>query len=94
LAIAQQAAVEQSESIALCRALIKGETWNKVKVILQGLKGQDPENIRRVILGYASSVLLNKEDDRAGLILECFQEPTYQMGFPQIMLSTYLVIKG
>jgi DNA polymerase-3 subunit gamma/tau len=94
LAIAQQAAIEQSESIALCRALIKGESWSKVKVILQGLKTQDPEGIRRVVLGYASSVLLNKEDDQAGLILECFSEPTYNIGFPGILLASFGVIKG
>ena len=94
LTIAQQAAIEQSESIALCRALIKGEPWSKVKVILQGLKGQEAESVRRVVLGYASSVLLSSDNERAGLILECFQEPTYNMGFPQIVFNSYQVIKG
>ena len=92
LKVARQAAIEQSESIALCRALIKGESWNKVKVILKGLKGQDPEGIRRVILGYATSVLLNKEDNRAMIILECFEEPTYNIGFPGIVLASLRVI--
>ena len=94
LKIAQQAAVEQSESIALCRALIKGESWAKVNTILKGLKGQDAEGIRRVVIGYASSVLLSSDNERAGLILECFSEPTYNMGFPQIVLNAYQVIKG
>lgn len=94
MAIAQQAAVEQSESIALCRALIKRESWGKVKEILQGLKQQDPEGIRRVVLGYATSVLLNKDDQVAGLILESFEEPTYNIGFPGIVLNSYRVIKG
>lgn len=94
MAIAQQAAIEQSESIALCRALIKGEPWNKVKVILQGLKTQEAESVRRVVLGYASSVLLSSDNERAGLILECFQEPTYNMGFPQIVFNSYQVVKG
>ena len=94
LAIAQQAAIEQSESIALCRALMKHSRWDVVSKILQELKGQDPEGIRRVVIGYASSVLLNGGNQMAGRILECFQEPTYTMGFPQIVLSSYQVIEG
>ena len=47
LAIAKQAAVEQSESIALCRALISRKGWKTVSEILRGLKGQDPEEIGR-----------------------------------------------
>jgi DNA polymerase III subunit gamma/tau len=94
LIIAQQAAIEQSESIALCRALIKNESWHKVKVILQGLKGQDPEGIRRVVLGYAQSILLNNDEPRAGLILEEFLEPTYNAGFPRIVYASYSVTKN
>jgi DNA polymerase-3 subunit gamma/tau len=94
LAIAQQAAIEQSESIALCRALIKGEPWNKVKVILQGLKGQDAEGIRRVVIGYAQSVLLSSDNERAALILEEFLEPTYNAGFPRIVYASYSVTKN
>lgn len=94
LTIAQQAAIEQSESIALCRALMKKQSWNEVKKILQGLKGQDAEGIRRVVIGYASSVLLNTDNAVAGLILEAFQEPTYNMGFPGIVLACYTVIKS
>lgn len=94
LAIAQQAAIEQSESIALCRALIKGENWNKVKVILQGLKGQDAEGIRRVVMGYAQSILLNSDNERAALILEEFLEPTYNAGFPRIVYASYAVTKN
>ena len=94
LTIAQQAAIEQSESIALCRALMKKQGWSEVKKILQGLKGQDAEGIRRVVIGYASSVLLNTDNAVAGLILEAFQEPTYNMGFPGIVLACYTVIKS
>lgn len=94
LSIAQQAAIEQSESIALCRALIKGESWSKVKVILQGLKTQEPEGIRRVVIGYAQSVLLSSDNPRAGLILEEFLEPTYNAGFPRIVYASYSVTKN
>lgn len=92
LEVAKQAAVEQSESIALCRALMARKGWKTVSEILKGLKGQDPEGIRRVVLGYATSVLLNKDDAMAGAILECFEEPTYNIGFPGIVLASYRTI--
>ena len=92
LEVAKQAAVEQSESIALCRALMARKGWKTVSEILKGLKGQDPEGIRRVVLGYASSVLLNKDDAMAGAILECFEEPTYNIGFPGIVLASYRTV--
>jgi DNA polymerase-3 subunit gamma/tau len=92
LKIAKQSAAQQSESIALCRALIKGESWTKVSTILRGLKGQEPESIRRVVLGYATSVLLNKQNQKAGIILECFEEPTYAIGFPGIVLACFRTV--
>jgi len=92
LAVARRAAEEQSESIQLCRALLKKENWKKVAAILKGLKDQDPESIRRHVLGYAQSVVLNKQDDRAGLVLEEFIEPFYNSGFPGLVHACYIVI--
>jgi len=74
--------------------LIKGEPWSKVKVILQGLKTQEPEGIRRVVIGYAQSVLLSSDNERAALILEEFLEPTYNAGFPRIVYASYSVTKN
>jgi DNA polymerase III subunit gamma/tau len=87
----KQATFEQSESISLCRALIGKAPWNTIKVILEGLKQQEPETIRRVVLGYAQSILLKSKNDRAALIIEEFLEPTYNSGFPQIVYACYTV---
>ena len=92
LKIARQSAVQQSQSIELCRVLIQGKGWKAVSEVLRGLKGQDAESIRRVVLGYATSVLLNKMDANAGIILECFEEPTYNIGFPGIVLACVRVV--
>lgn len=94
LNMAQQANVVQTESIALCRALIGGKKWLEVSEILQGLKKQEPESIRRVVIGYCSSVLLNKENDKAAFILEQFLEPFYDSGFPQLVYACYAVTKN
>lgn len=92
LRVASQSALEKSEGVALCRALMKGESWKKVSSILKGLKGQDAESVRRIALGYASAVLLNRDDFTAFTILECFEEPLYNIGFPGLVLACYRVL--
>jgi DNA polymerase-3 subunit gamma/tau len=89
----QKIAEEQDEIIALARALVKRKNWTEVNKILKSLKvqNQDAEAIRRVIIGYASTILLNKDDVTCGLILEEFIEPFYDSGFPQLVYACYSV---
>lgn len=94
LKIAKQTAAETSESIELCRALIGNAGWGKVRNILKGLKNQDAEKIRRHVLGYASSVVLNGDNDKAGLVMEEFIEPFYNSGFPGLVYACYAIIKN
>ena len=95
LEVARRSAEEQSQSIELCRALIGNEGgWKNVSTILNGLKNEDAESIRRHVLGYASSVLLKKDHERAGLVMEEFIEPFYNTGFPGLVFACYSVIKA
>ena len=88
LEAATKAAAVESESIELCRALIKGESWHRVSTILVGLKDQEAENIRRHVLGYMQSVLLKGGNDLAE-----FLEPFYNTGFPGLVYACYVVVK-
>lgn len=96
LEIAKQSAVQISQSIELCRALIdRSGGWKKVAGILNGLKEQEPESIRRHVLGYCQSILLKGADnDRAAFVIEMFQEPLYNIGFPGLVYACYSVVKG
>ena len=94
LKTAKRSAEKQSQSIELCRALLNRPSWKKVNTILKGLKQEDPEGIRRVVLGYCQSVLLNGENDQAGLIMEEFIEPFYNTGFPGLTFACYSVLRG
>jgi DNA polymerase-3 subunit gamma/tau len=94
LEIAKQTIIEQSQSIELCRALLKGAKWKEISSILNGLINQEPEGIRRHIIGYCQSVLLKSENDRAALILEQFWEPLYNIGFPGLVYCCYSVVKN
>lgn len=89
LATAKRAAEEQSESIELCRALIGKRGWKEISTILEGLKEQDAESIRRHVMGYCQSVLLKSTNHHAAFVLECFLEPFYNSGFPGLVFAAY-----
>lgn len=94
LETAKKQAEKQSQSIELCRALIQQNGWKKVSNILNGLKDEDPESIRRHVLGYAQSVLLGKNDDIAALVIEEMFEPFYNVGFPGLVYACYSIVKN
>lgn len=94
LAMAQQVAEEQSQVIELCRALMRRAGWKEVALILSGLSEQDPESIRRAVLGYCTSVLLKESNTQAGIILENFENNFYDTGRPGLVLACYRIIEG
>jgi DNA polymerase-3 subunit gamma/tau len=81
------AGAEAPEMIDLARALTYGKGgWFEVATILKGLKeaGADPESVRRVVMGYLTSVILNaKREADAGKaleVLDAFSTPFYHFG--------------
>lgn len=94
LQTAKRSAEEQSESIELCRALLSNTGWKKVADILSGLKEQEPESIRRHVLGYCQAVLLKTDNPKAGLVMELFIEPFYNTGFAGLVFACYSVVKN
>lgn len=92
LQTAKRSAEIQLQTIELCRSLLQGAGWRKIANILSGLKGEDPESIRRAVLGYCSSVLLKAENNQAGLIMEEFIEPFYNTGFPGLVCACFSII--
>jgi DNA polymerase III subunit gamma/tau len=94
LEVARQTAAQQSESIALCRALLENASWKKIRGILEGLKDQEPETIRRHVLGYCRATLLKTdENDQAGLIMEEFLEPFYNSPAEQLTYACYAIAR-
>jgi DNA polymerase III subunit gamma/tau len=81
------------ELIELCRALFKGKSENEVLGILAANKDQDPESIRRLVLGYCGSIILGKSNqatkEKAYLIMTAFEKPTYDTGFPGVVKCVY-----
>lgn len=91
---AEAGLIEESAVLDLCQALLTSSGWKKISVILQGLRDEDPEKIRRAVLGYCTTVLLKGENDRAGLVMEEFREPLYDIGWPGVVLACYSIVRG
>lgn len=75
----------------LCRALMedaKHKKWKDIAELIKGLK-EEPESVRRAILGYYNSVMLNtaEPDYRAAQIAECFESNYYDNGRTGLTLS-------
>lgn len=86
---AKQRATEQSEIIELCRALIGNKPWVTIAGMLKRLEGQEPETVRRAVLGYLRSCLLAKGDQRTFLLIECFRDPYFNTGNAGLAASCY-----
>jgi DNA polymerase III gamma/tau subunit len=70
---------EDTETIELCRALLKREGWTSVSKLLREIQA-DPESVRWAVLGYARAVLLKKKDTQAYQayhVITCFEDPFY-----------------
>jgi len=90
-----QAVTEDSpQLVELCRALLKKQSWKTTSKLLGALKGTDPEDLRRAILGYAAAVLMKGSDDGQALaILDIFREPFYNSGWPGVVWACCLSVQ-
>ena len=80
---------ERKFIIDLCRALYDKKKWEVVADILKRIEAE-PEEIRRAILGYFTTVLLKGKDARVANILEQFSENYFDSGFSGLVLSCYM----
>lgn len=82
-----------SEGIELCRELLSAKpSWAKVAKILTGLKDQEEEGIRRLVLGYCNSILLKGNNFVAFVVMDEFAEPFYNTGKPGLTLACYKAV--
>lgn len=92
--IIRQSKIEEQQIINLCRRLLKpGIKWKQIAKTIKGIEAE-PENVRRAVIGYMSSVLLNNENDTAALIIDCFKDNFYNTGKGGLILACYEVLKN
>lgn len=86
----------EEDAFTLARALISpGCKWGDVKSLLEALqkKEENPEGLRRMILGYCSSVMIGGKGmaGRAYAIANVFSEHFYDTGFPGLVRACWEV---
>jgi len=79
---------EQKQVIDLCRALMTKDNWSKVRDILKILVDTEPESVRRMVLGYCNSVLINGSE-KAYPVMDAFREPFFNTGKAGLTLACY-----
>ncbi len=93
---AKENEIEEGQIKDLCYALLKKSNWKTVSKELNKLKGQQPETIRRAVLGLLSSSLLNgwglKFDNDPAFVMSWFYDKsTYDSGFSGIVFCCYAI---
>jgi DNA polymerase III gamma/tau subunit len=77
--------------IDIARALIKGAKWPEIAALLKTVD-EEPETIRRIILGYMVSVALGKPNPvREVQIIEAFQDNYFSSGKAGLVQSCAVV---
>ena len=78
----------------LAKALVSKPTWKKIAGILKTME-DDPETVRRGVIGYHSAILLNgKDNPMSFLVLEAFQDNFYDSGKAGLVRACYEVVNG
>ncbi len=82
------------QAIEICRALMNSRTeWKDMQKILLEVE-DDPEAIRRMVMGYAKAVLLKSGNPRAAQILDFFIDNFYDSGVNGLTLACWNIIKS
>lgn len=84
---------QKKASIDLCRALLNQKsTWKDISAILKVID-EEPETVRRIVLGYMNSVALSSGMPRAINVITEFQYNYYDSGKAGLTLSCFNVVK-
>lgn len=85
-------------AIELARVLLNGRSnWRDAAKVLAGID-EDPEQVRRLILGYARKVLIESRNDavcdRAAAVIANFRHPLYDLGAAGLALGAWDSLAG
>lgn len=85
---------DETTAITLAKHLFDFRvTWKTVANTLKAMT-DDPETVRRVVLGYAQAILLNggKLSARAFEVIQIFRDPLYDVGKPGLTAYCYEIV--
>jgi DNA polymerase-3 subunit gamma/tau len=99
LKCAKEDSLDEGQVKELCYLLLKKSPWKKVSAELKKLKKEQPETIRRAVLGMMSGALLDgwgfKFQNDPGYVMSWFYDKsTYDSGFSGIVFCCYAITQG
>ena len=99
LEMAKQEGLKTNAIKDLCYALLDGKEWKNIQSILKGIRTEQPETIRRAILGMMGSAILDgwgdhKKVDAWGIMSWFYEKPTYDCGFAGITFCCKAITDG
>ena len=79
----------------LVTLFMRGGAWSEVQNWLRGID-DEPERVRRAIMGYTSAVMRNSNKDcrKLAQIMDCFRFPFYDNGAADLTLACYNLFNG
>lgn len=83
---------QEAQAIQLCRLLLNPRSsWQNISKLLKELEGEEPEGLRRMVLGYMRSVLLGSGSlaGRAGSIIGIFERNFFDSGNAGLALACW-----
>lgn len=85
----------QKQGIDLAKMIFRKTNWKEIAKLISEID-EEPETIRRIILGYAQSSLLKGWGNPkfAAYVINCFRDPYYDIGKPGLVLSCYEAVCG
>ncbi len=88
IAALQSFKTQESMVVTLCQSLLSKSKWSVLAKILKGIQ-EEPETVRRAVLGYMTTVMLSKDTPRAAVVFDCFSEPFYNTGKAGLVFACY-----
>jgi len=84
----------QEQSIKVARALMDKRTdWTTMREILKSVD-EEPESLRRMVLGYCNTILLSKKESRAVDVIREFRDNWFDCGRSGLIEACWNVIHG
>jgi len=89
--------VQKTQAINLCRLLLNFRPdWSAIAKLLKEMEGEEPEGLRRMVLGYMRSVVLGggKMAGKAFQIQCCFERNFYDTGNAGLQMACWEAVNG
>ncbi len=82
---------QEQKVIDLCRAILAKEKWVSISKLLKGIT-DEPESVRRAVLGYMNAVMLSKETPHCMIVFMAFKDPFFNTGKSGLTFACYRAV--